>query len=105
MGESKSVMRRVASQRSGRLKDHTQPCPECEGLCPECESCDGEGKLFWGSWYFQDYVECEECKKELPCANMDQQEPEGWWVCYDCYVEAHEKHCGCSLWRKEAQRG
>lgn len=114
--KSKSAMKRIATMSSGKLKDHFANCDECDGEGvfqvddpgdPEnfyahepCDACDGTGKVCWGSWYFDDITECTECKEEKPCGNMNPAEPEGWWICFDCYVEEHRKQCGCELWRQ-----
>lgn len=110
---------------SGRLQHHHAPCEECEGHgcyerdidepeCKDCESyqadcmhatscsqCGGEGKVFWGSWYAEDKSTCEYCGTEdvyvaqmyEGCSDHDYD-----YVCLPCYVEHHQKNCGCALW-------
>lgn len=112
---SKSVVRRLAHQREGKLKDHYQTCPCCDGegafqeddpgdseqyVVEPCDECDGDGKLRWGSWYINDHCVCEKCDEEKPCGNMDTESPEGCYLCFDCYVQRHAEDCDCGLWKK-----
>lgn len=95
--------------RNGVLKDHEQTCPDCAGdglddpddeFPQECLVCDGAGKVFWGSWYVNDVTECSVCHQEKQCGNIAPAEPEGQYVCFDCYVNMHRTVCGCELWEE-----
>ena len=114
---------------SGRLQHHHAKCEECEGhgcierdldedACKSCESyqadcmhatsctqCHGEGEVFWGSWYAADKGRCEYCGSEdVHVADMyDASDPDYEYVCLPCYVEHHQKSCGCNLWEKVEQ--
>lgn len=90
----------------GGLMHHHQECPECSGTgCEDpddddtepCPTCDGHGKLFWGSFYGQ-RGECEWCEREkLTCWMFDGGERE--WICLRCYLDMHRHGCGCDLWK------
>lgn len=101
--------------RSGVLKDHEQKCEYCAGegcvslddpgdpefyVTEPCEVCDGEGKLTWPCWYVNDVTECSVCHQEKQCSNITPTEPEGQYVCFDCYVNMHRNECGCELWKE-----
>ncbi len=91
----------------GTIQHHYQECNECSGTGTEqdedelesdkCYSCNGEGKLYWGSYYYSDVGECDHCdKKNVPIKDMYEDS----WVCLPCYITHHATQCGCDLWEK-----
>ena len=91
----------------GQLRDHLQPCGECEGTGDgdlddphpndPCPYCDG-GEIRWGSYYTQDTAECDDCGAD-PIGVAAMFAPGCIeYVCIDCYLTAHRRECGCSRW-------
>ncbi len=87
----------------GGLQHHDTTCDECAGSGfesddddeTECSVCVGEGKVFWGSFYWSDIGACEYCKKDdVPIKDMY----ECIYVCLPCYLSHHAEHCKCELW-------
>lgn len=86
----------------GALQHHYQECDECGGsghdidyIDEQCTQCCGEGKLFWGSFYYADIGSCEFCKKDdVPIAGVYEDS----YVCLHCYLTHHSEQCGCELW-------
>jgi hypothetical protein len=90
----------------GVLQDHRQPCDECTGsgidYGDRCGTCDGDGSLFWGSWYEADVALCGYCRADdVAIASMYGADNfELQWVCFPCYVRHHAAWQCCDLWRE-----
>ena len=74
--------------------------PECCTSCDPCSHCDGEGKVWFCSWYATDRGMCTTCgEEEVLCMACDDGDS---YVCLPCYLAWHKEECSCDLW-KEAE--
>ena len=91
----------------GHLKDHMQPCDQCDGTGNDddeltCEECGGDGEFRWGSFYVSDRGLCETCEADdVPIADMSGDLE---WTCLPCFIARHRNACGCELWAKAEGR-
>lgn len=100
----------VVPDLSGRLKDHYQACDECGGIVQfdddgeeeMCDTCDGEGKLRWPSWYACDRGYCTYCDEDevllADCYETGNGNADTNYVCLPCLLKHHKATCGCSIW-------
>lgn len=88
----------------GRLKDHKQTCPDCDGTGNAdededegCSICDGEGDVRWPSFYADDTATCDDCgeEKRVACELFEGCIQD---VCLTCLLKMHDKECHCGLW-------
>ena len=84
------------------IKDHWSKCGECEGsgVDDDGDACTGQcqdGELWWGSFYANDDGECDHCGE--PNMPISEGLYEDTWACLRCHLVAHQRDCGCDLWR------
>lgn len=82
----------------GQLQHHLSECSECDGTGhfddgEECDQCE-HGTLFWGSFYGDAVGECMVCKEDT---FTNGRMYEDGYICLKCYLKAHKRVCGCSL--------
>jgi hypothetical protein len=91
----------------GGLRHHYEDCSECSGTGAyddeeECDRCEGEGKLFWGSFYGGRDGGCDFCTHggdgDIIVASLYEGDPGHEYVCLRCYLKHHREACGCDLW-------
>lgn len=81
-----------------KCSDQKEPCEECLSECPCCE---GTRIFRWPSFYAEDITFCDECGREVPVMNLENDTQTGTWVCFDCLVVDHSLACpDCTKWKQ-----